>query len=176
MNNPQTNSPDDTALFHIGKIAKAAKDKGQTDAALRNAFKAADQAGVNIQAVKIARKIADSKDAGEVLETLRQAIRYAQLLGVDEARQMDLFAEVKIAEEPIEERAFQAGYRDAMAGENSKNPHDPSTAAFRRYEAGYTEGATKVDFLERDIGTEIVGRAPGADTDEADMFDGDDND
>lgn len=159
-------SPDDLVVYHFGKIAAAAKAKSTTDAGMRNAFAAADRAGIDIKAIKIAREGLNADDPGAVLNRLKQAVRYMQVLGCEEARQYDLLDTVEPDRTPDDERAWKRGHTDGLSGADRDNIYGIGTAQYERYEAGYDEGRKTLTAF--DAGSEVVEVARSKPKDEAD--------
>lgn len=106
----------------------------------RAAYKLAKDDGLDIEAIKLARKL-DESDHGIVVTTYSNTGRILSLMRSPLAEQLDLFQDMA----PVVKKAEEEGVDQSLAGAHafsnaepiSNNPHIPGTMKFGQWEAGY---------------------------------------
>lgn len=140
--------PDEVYDRHLKKIDLTAKalDKAkevydQARGVHRSAFKAAKDDGVNIDAVRLARKL-DKLDLGVVATDYSDTGRVLRLMKSPLAEQLNLFADV----------APPAPVNPVLAGEHAgknnapsdENPYSPGSEPFQMWHDGWLRGQTSI--------------------------------
>lgn len=106
---------------------------------LQNAYKAAEEDGVDTDALRAARK-AQKQDRAQFAMTYRETGRFLRLIKspLADPEQLNLFADPEWPE-PV--NANLAGYQVGKAGGPiDENPHTPGTANFTQWRTGHELG------------------------------------
>ncbi|MGE0232691.1 MAG: hypothetical protein AB7O39_03305 [Flavobacteriaceae bacterium] len=139
--------------YHAGRIKRIKTEKGSVDATLASFYSAAVNDGVDKDALKWAIKVAADKDAKKHIQSLRNRMRYLQMLGVDEVAQLDIedFIVAREAAEglPDTERASERGLRDGRMQADRDNPYSEGSPQYRAYEDSYRTGTEEAKRIEQ---------------------------
>lgn len=118
---------------HMQTIAGWKSKLDEANGHLRNAWKAAEEAGIDVAALKASFKWS-KRDPVEVVRFLLSFNQQMKLQGSEV--QLQILDESAL---DLDEKALQDGYRAGLAGRHD-NPHDLGTIAHNKYEDGYARG------------------------------------
>lgn len=138
--------------YHAGRINRAKAEKASLDATYASFFAAAVNDGIDKDALKWAIKVAGEKNARPHIQSLKNRMRYLQMLGVEEVAQLDIedfiVAQQHSEGQPDTERASDRGLRDGRMQVEKDNPYTEGSAQYRAYEASYAEGRAEAKRIE----------------------------
>ena len=125
-------------LQHVGHYKRALEAKKAADAAMKNVCKAAkaDLGDHAVAAIKTAIFLETPEGQATFKTRIEAELQAARWAGLPVGHQDDMFADRR----PAEERAYDEGRADGMAGANQSTKWDASTKAGQEYLRGWGEG------------------------------------
>jgi ribosome modulation factor len=139
---------------HRRKYESLLKAKKDADANLKNHCKIlkSDLGAHGLADIKSLIEGETEVGAAAIKSRVERDIRVLRWLNEPIGTIHDLFPKTDAA--PLDERAFNTGKRDGLAGNSRNNPHHHTVSAHKAYEDGYVEGQTtlaggikKADFV-----------------------------
>lgn len=136
-------------LIHYRLIRAAKRAHEETSSALQTAHRKAKSDGVDLDALRDVIRLS-KLDPDAAMERLRKMRAYGKWTGLPIGTQLDMFAEVALADEPSEAAAAElrefdaeeAGFDAGKAGKHrvDDNPHPAGTPHYAAFDRGYLRG------------------------------------
>jgi hypothetical protein len=161
------NTPPEVLLKHCREIREAEVEQKKASAALRNARKAAKNAGIDLEALRLAEKLM-KRDVDEATVTIRHTREYLAYLESPIGTQFDMFGGAPTPEVPdqvaYEHKVWQAGQDGAECGRkgglDDENPHGQGTELYAAWARGYARGRREFLDIQTTIADEMAPETP----------------